>query len=165
MVWKTSSEWQFGRRKCLVDERGQRRMVRLVCSERKAMVTQLTWTWQWVQFSSVAFPVTGSESNRTPLGCGRMAADKSAEIVGCNHVNMEKNLKGIFSTSCGIHATNNWGSTQYFYSVTNKMFSERILLFGIQFNVTLRCSCVCNLPWFLFFFCVRSFPFFFSSCT
>ena len=32
------------------------------------------------------------------------AADKSAEIAWCNHVNIKQNLKGMFSTSCGIHA-------------------------------------------------------------
>ena len=75
----------------------------------------VSWTWEWVQCSSVAFPVTRSESNSTPLGCGRTgflqhecAADKFAEIARCNHVNMEQNLQGMFSTSSGIHAMKNY---------------------------------------------------------
>ena len=90
----------------------------------------VSWTWQWVQCSSVTFQVTWYESNRKPLGCGQMgdlqhacAANTSAEIVWCNHVNKEQNLKEM-STFCGIHAIKNWGCfipkggpTQYWYSV------------------------------------------------
>ena len=49
-------------------------------------------TWQ-VQCSSVAFWITGSESNRTGGSQHECAAEKSAEIGWCNHVNMEQNLK------------------------------------------------------------------------
>ena len=39
---KTPSERQFCRWQCLVDERGEWRMARLVCADWKAMVTQIT---------------------------------------------------------------------------------------------------------------------------
>ena len=72
------------------------------------------WTWQWVQWTSVASTVTTSLSSRKPLGCGRTgdgqhdcAADKSSEIMWSNPVNMDQNLKEIFPTSCGIQATKN----------------------------------------------------------
>jgi len=39
---KISSEWQLCGQKCLVDVRGQRRMVRLVRDGRKSTVTQIT---------------------------------------------------------------------------------------------------------------------------
>ena len=37
----------------------------------RAKVKLVSWTWEWVQCSSVAFPVTRFESNRPALGCGR----------------------------------------------------------------------------------------------
>ncbi len=39
---KISSQWQLCGQKCLVDDRGQRRMGRLVRDYRKATVTQIT---------------------------------------------------------------------------------------------------------------------------
>lgn len=58
---------------------------------------------QWVQCTSKASPVTRSESNRAPLGCGWMrnsqhecATDSSAATMWCNQVNMDKNIKRMF---------------------------------------------------------------------
>ncbi len=64
----------------------------------------VSWTWQWVHFTQMASTVTRSQSNRAPLGCGGetgdslhgCAADKSAETAWCYHVNMDKNLWGMF---------------------------------------------------------------------
>lgn len=57
-------------------------------------------------------PVTRSESYSVPWGCGRMggsqhesAADKSAAVMYCSHVNMDQRLKG---THCGIHRHEDW---------------------------------------------------------
>ncbi len=53
----------------------------------------------------MASTVTRSQSNRAPLGCGGTrdshhgcAADKSAEIVWCYHVNMDQNLCNVSNT-------------------------------------------------------------------
>ncbi len=58
-------------------------------------------------------PVTRSQSNRAPLGCGGTgdshhgcAADKSAATVWCYHDNMD-NLWGMFLTPCWIYAMKN----------------------------------------------------------
>ncbi len=67
-------------------------------------------------------PVTRSQSNRAPLGCGGTgdshhgcAAEKSAETAWCYHVNMDQNLWGMFPTPCWIYATKKakWGPTWY----------------------------------------------------
>ena len=55
--WKTkkiSSEQQFCRQKCLVDERGQWRMARLVQADRKAMVTQITSLYKCGEKKSIS---------------------------------------------------------------------------------------------------------------
>ena len=64
-----------------------------LCHKAKVI---LNWFQEHDTKFNVAFPVTGSESNRTHLGFGRTgdsqhecAGDKSAEIVWCNHVNRE----------------------------------------------------------------------------
>lgn len=69
----------------------------------------VSWTWQLVPCSSVAFPVTGPKTSRTPLGCGRTGdsrrgceADKSAEITWCNRTSVI--LKGMLKMFCGVHA-------------------------------------------------------------
>lgn len=38
-------------------------------SQSKSHPTLVSWTWQWIQYTSVATPVTWSESNRAPWGC------------------------------------------------------------------------------------------------
>ncbi len=65
----------------------------------------VSWTWQWVHFTQMASTVTRSQSNRAPLWCGGTgdlhhgcAADKSAAIVWCNHVNMDQNLRNVSNT-------------------------------------------------------------------
>ncbi len=54
-------------------------------------------------------PVTRSQSNRTPLGCGGTgdshhgcAADKSAATAWCYQVKMDQNLWEMFPTPCWI---------------------------------------------------------------
>ncbi len=72
------------------------------------------WTWQWVHFTQMTSTVTRSQFNRASLGCGGTgdshhgcAADKSAATAWCYHVNMNKNLWGMFPTPCWIYATKN----------------------------------------------------------
>ncbi len=64
--------------------------------------------------TQMASTVTGSQSNRVPLGCGgtgdshlKCAADKSAATVWSYHVSIDKNLWGVFPTPCWIYATKN----------------------------------------------------------
>ncbi len=59
-------------------------------------------------------PVTRPLSNRAPLACGGTgdlhhgcAADKSAATAWCYHVNMDKNLWGMFPAPCWIYAMKN----------------------------------------------------------
>lgn len=42
----------------------------------------VSWTWRWIQCSLFAFPVTGSETSRTVLGCGR-TGDSQYESRNC----------------------------------------------------------------------------------
>lgn len=63
------------------------------------------------------FTVTISESNRSPLGCGRMGdlqresvPQKFAGATWNNHVNMNRNLKGMFPAISEMHAMKKWES-------------------------------------------------------
>ncbi len=40
-----------------------------ILSNRNTSVL-VSWTWQWVHFTQMAYKVTRSQSNRAPLGCG-----------------------------------------------------------------------------------------------
>lgn len=56
------------------------------------------------------FPVTRSESNREPVGCGRTGNSQHEIYAGITlgkHVNTDQNLKGIFPLCCGIQALKN----------------------------------------------------------
>lgn len=73
----------------------------------------VSWTWQWIQCSAVVFPVTGSESSRTLLGCGRTEdsqhehePEKSVRTAGGNHVKPESWWNVL--TSRYNHARKNW---------------------------------------------------------
>ncbi len=65
----------------------------------------VSWTWQWVHFTQMASTVTGSQSNRAPLGCGgtrdwhhECVVDKSAATVWCYQVNGPKSLRNVSNT-------------------------------------------------------------------
>lgn len=72
-------------------------------SRIKSCLKLVSRTWQWGQCSSVAFPITESDSNRTPQGCARTVdlqkcTWKTASVAWYNCVNMNQNLKATFTT-------------------------------------------------------------------
>ena len=81
-------------------------------SQSKCHLRLVSWTWQWVQWTSLAPAVT--RSNGRPPGCGRTGdllheCAAAKKILWRNHVSMNQNLTGMFPASCGIHATKNRG--------------------------------------------------------
>ena len=62
----------------------------------------VSWTWKWVHCTPMAPTVT--RSNRPPLRCGGMGdlhhvcSQQICKTVWCCHVNMDKNIRGMFPT-------------------------------------------------------------------
>ena len=81
-------------------------------SQCKCHLKLVSWTWQWVQCSFVVYPVTGFQSNRTPLGCGRTGDSQHEYAAGkllklrdaimstWNRISKQRNVFNILWNPC-----------------------------------------------------------------
>lgn len=117
---KTTSEWQFGNRKCLVDETGQKRMAVLVKDDRKAMGTQINKLWwtkrhlkrPWRVFhqniveSSIVLKTTSKNRNvRMEWAHGRLKTGKTLPALMILYFPLRQQMEG---SKFGINGMNQW---------------------------------------------------------